>query len=77
MKERKYIYLIVIQANYGYGWDDLSAYDTNKEEDMKEFRSDYKAYKENERCLLRSIRRRQKVTKQYCNHLQSLENKSM
>jgi len=45
MKINKYIYLFVIQGNYGYGdgWEDLTA-----AEDYREARGYLKDYRENE-----------------------------
>jgi len=31
MKNNKYNYLKVIQQNYGYGWEDVSEYETNSQ----------------------------------------------
>ena len=51
----KYIYLHVLQGNYGYGhgWEDLCA-----SESRKEVRVDLKAYQENEGGCYRIIKRR-------------------
>lgn len=43
-KEPKTIEVKVLQGNYGYGWDDLVEYDN-----YKDAKTDYKAYRENER----------------------------
>lgn len=56
-KPNKYIYLYVIQGNYGYGhgWEDLCA-----SEDRREARADLKAYRENEpQTPHRMIKRRE------------------
>ena len=37
MKENKYIYLEVIQQNYGQGWEDVSQYETNSQGTPKEW----------------------------------------
>lgn len=58
MKQNKYTYNKVIQANYGYGWDDLISYNKSCAEDMKEFKRDLKDYKANERAAIRVINRR-------------------
>ena len=59
-RNNKYIYLFVLQGNYGYGWDDLCSYDTNEEGWYKEYRDDVKAYRENEPGVPhRSIYRRE------------------
>lgn len=31
-KQNKYVYLTVLQGNYGYGWDDLMQWDINKDD---------------------------------------------
>lgn len=49
----KYVNEIVIQGNYGYGWDDLCF-----AEDEKDARELLKVYRENENIPVRSIRRR-------------------
>ena len=54
MKTNKYIYLNVLQGNYGYGWDDLTA-----SESYKEIKQNLKAYRENEGGLYRIIERRE------------------
>lgn len=57
MKTRKFVYLWVLQGNYGYGhgWEDLTA-----EETYKEMRDRRKEYRENEPGTpLRVIRRRE------------------
>ena len=54
MKKNKYVYLFVLQVNYGYyGWEDLTA-----SENRREVRNDLKAYRENEGGIYRIIRRR-------------------
>lgn len=50
----KYIYLHVLQGNYGYGWEDLTA-----SENRREVRTDLKAYRENEGGNYRIIQRRE------------------
>lgn len=63
----KYRYEKVIQGNYGYGWDDLTAYDCDSTGFIKdkakrdEYKSDRKAYAENEPNPHRSITRRIKI----------------
>lgn len=57
MKPRKFVYLWVLQGNYGYGhgWEDLTA-----EETHKEIRERRKEYRENEAGTpLRVIHRRE------------------
>ena len=45
MKKNKYLYLFVVQGNYGYGygWEDLC-----QSESWKEAKSDLRSYRENE-----------------------------
>ena len=55
MKKNKYVYLFVLQGNYGYcGWEDLTA-----SENRQEVRNDLKAYRENEGGIYRIIQRRE------------------
>jgi hypothetical protein len=57
-KPTKYEYLYVLQGNYGYGWEDLTAAEKTYE-GLKEIKSDRKAYRENEPGTpLRVIERR-------------------
>ena len=44
-RKNKYLYLWVIQGDYGYGWDDLSQYDFKN---GKEMLYDFTAYRQNE-----------------------------
>ena len=54
MKKNKYVYLFVLQRDYGYyGWEDLTA-----SENRQEVKNDLKAYRENEGGIYRIIRRR-------------------
>ena len=53
-KQNKYRYLVVLQGNYGYGWEDLTA-----SEDYKEIKQDLKDYRENEGGKYRIINRRE------------------
>jgi hypothetical protein len=52
----KYLYLLVIQGNYGQGWEDLCDY-----EKYKEARADFKEYRisESRYAAHRIIRRRE------------------
>ena len=59
MKQNKYLYLSVLQGNYGYGWDDLCSYDHAIPGWKKELRADLKAYRENEMFPHRIIQRRE------------------
>lgn len=58
MKTNKFIYLSVLQGNYGYGWDDLCQYDHSEPGWEAELKSDRKAYRENEPYPHRVIYRR-------------------
>jgi len=55
-KPTKYLYVKVLQGNYGYGWDDLVFYDADTP--VSERRADLKAYRENQRGRYRIIDRR-------------------
>lgn len=48
---------IVLQGNYGYGWDDLTAYESSSQ-GMKEAKIDERSYIENEHIPTRIIRRK-------------------
>ena len=52
----KYIYLHILQGNYGYGhgYEDLTA-----SENFKEIQDDLKAYRDNEGGTYRIIKRRE------------------
>jgi hypothetical protein len=39
----KYLYLFVLQGNYGHGWEDLTA-----SEELREMRSERRAYRVND-----------------------------
>lgn len=54
MKTNKYTYLYVLQGEYGYGFEDLTA-----SEDRAEVRRDLRDYQENEGGTYRIIRRRE------------------
>lgn len=54
MKQNKYIYLHVLQGNYGFGWEDLTA-----SESFREVRQNKKEYIENEGGQYRIIQRRE------------------
>lgn len=65
MKQNKYIYCKVIQSNFGYGWDDEATYNTADKDEMDEYKSDMKAYRQNARendYRIRIIERRVKNT---------------
>ena len=57
-KRNKYIYMAVLQGNYGQGWEDLVEADVNNKEELKELRADVAEYAENEPYPHRIIRRR-------------------
>ena len=44
MKQRKYKYLLVIQGNYGRGWEDESEYDSNIPDERKQAYDDLHEY---------------------------------
>jgi hypothetical protein len=59
----KYTYLRVIQKNYGFGFEDVSAYEVNSDGYGKEYRNmktDLKLYRENEGGNFRVIFRKEK-----------------
>lgn len=54
MKTNKYIYLNVLQGNYGFGFEDLTA-----SESYSEVKRDLKDYRENDPRPYRIIKRRE------------------
>ena len=65
MKQNKYIYCKVIQSNFGYGWDDEVTYNTADKDEMNEYKTDIKDYRQNARengYRIRTIERRVKNT---------------
>lgn len=52
-KPTKYVNVLIVQGNYGCGWEDLGAHDT-----WKEAREEKKTYNENECYSHRIISRR-------------------
>lgn len=54
MKARKFDYWIVVQGNYGYGWDD-----ERFEDNWKEARQRLREYRENGPGAYRLIQRRE------------------
>lgn len=62
MKAKKYIYLYVLQGNYGYGFEDLTAEDKSETNQYgtawQRIKNDLKAYRQNERGNYRIISRR-------------------
>lgn len=61
-KQNKYVYLHVIQGNYGYGWEDLSAYE---QDEYRAARADLKAYRDNERGVAHRLIRRREPNPKY------------
>tara|TARA_R110000851_G_C12741644_1_gene530947 strand:+ start:73 stop:267 length:195 start_codon:yes stop_codon:yes gene_type:complete len=57
----KYNYLYVLQGNYCYGWEDLTAIDKKEEGAHKSIRQDKKDYQENERGSYRIVSRRELI----------------
>ena len=58
--QNKYRYLVVLQGNYGYGWDDLCHYDKSDLKAYKEAKTNLKCYRYNEKqALHRIIERRE------------------
>lgn len=54
MKQNKYVYLNVLQGNYGFGYEDLTA-----SESYAEVKKDLKAYRQNDPRSYRIIKRRE------------------
>jgi hypothetical protein len=54
----KYDYLYVLQGNYSYGWEDLTAAEQTLD-GRKQIKNDLKAYRENEGGNYRIIKRRE------------------
>ena len=66
MKQNKFKYLRIIQQYIpDYGWCDVTAYDKNDREEMRDLRADLKAYREHEPYALRVIGRRMPATEQF------------
>ena len=65
MTQNKYIYLAVLQGNYGYGWDDLCQYDRHDPEQMAELKPDWRAYRENEPQYAHRIIHRRELNPNY------------
>jgi len=64
MKALKYTYLLVLQGNYGYGWEDLTAEDKNSGKNeygtpWQRIKANKKDYQENEGGVYRIIERRE------------------
>lgn len=56
-RQKKYVYLFVVQGNYGYGWDDVY-----ESEDARDARARLKEYRANEKnASHRMIQRREPV----------------
>lgn len=52
-KQNKYVYLNILQGNYGYGWDDLTS-----SESYREIKNNLSDYRKNEGGTYRIIKRR-------------------
>jgi hypothetical protein len=60
-KINKYIYLFVVQGNYGsYGWEDLTQF-----ENYKEAREDLKSYRQNETGIPHRMIKRRELNPDY------------
>ena len=59
MRPTKYLYLYVLQGQYGYGWEDLTAEDKADTGARKRIREALKDYRANEGCAYRIIQRRE------------------
>lgn len=53
-RANKYLYLYVVQGNYGQGWEDLTA-----SEDYREARANLREYRANDPAPTRMIKRRE------------------
>lgn len=65
MKTNKYNYYYVLQANYGYGWDDIVWYDTHDTEQMLSIKRDLRSYRENEPGVPFRIVQRRELNPKY------------
>ena len=66
MRIPKYKYLKVLQGCYdGHSWDDLVCAEENNIQECKEFRSDVKAYHENEPGYPHRVIRRREANPDY------------
>ena len=65
MRKNKYTYYKVIQQNWGYGWDDVDFYESDssgfiKDRETRElFKTNLKAYRENEPVPTRVVKKRE------------------
>jgi len=65
-KQPKYIYLKVLQGCYdGSSWDDLVFAEEKSYKEMKEFRDDVRAYRENEPQYPHRVVRRREANPEY------------
>lgn len=64
-RQNKYAYLLVLQGNYGQGWEDLTA-EIKSRDGLRRIRNDKKAYTENAPCPLRIVERRQLNRQKLC-----------
>lgn len=60
-KPKKYIYLLVLQGYYGYGWEDLTCEDKDSTGAHERIKQTKKEYLENEGKSYRIINRRELV----------------
>ena len=58
----KYLYEIIIQGHYGYGWEDLAAWDARDELDA---RRELRLYNTEERDYAHRMIRRRSINTQY------------
>lgn len=58
MRTNKYDYLYILQGNYGYGWEDLTAEDKAEPLALKRIKQTKAEYIENEGGIYRIISRR-------------------
>ena len=57
---RKFDYLVVLQGNYGHGWEDLTAENKAESGAWRRARQTLKEYRENEGGCYRLIQRRER-----------------
>ncbi len=66
-KKSKYVYLTIIQSNFGYGWEDESEYKTNSQFEpnnkqlLKSDLKEYRLYAKNGKGKIRTINRKIKL----------------
>ncbi len=57
-KKNKYQYLKVLQGDFGYGWDDIIAADSNNPDEIRLFRDNIRIYRREDPRPYRVISRR-------------------